>query len=57
LPLLTLAFCSTTCRPVMPRSVLLARLSPSRTAASKLCADAAVTFDTLATAIASSSFW
>ena len=41
LPLLTLAFCSTTCRPVMPRSVLLARSSPSRTAASKLCADAA----------------
>jgi hypothetical protein len=31
-PLLTLALCSTTCRPVMPRSVLFARASPSRTA-------------------------
>ena len=52
LPLLTAAFCSTTCKPVIPRSVLLARSRPSRTAASKLCEDADVIFDTLATAIA-----
>ena len=42
LPFATLALCSTTCSPVMPRIVLLARSSPSWTAASKLLVDAAV---------------
>jgi hypothetical protein len=51
LPFATLAFISNTCRPVMPRNVLLARSNPSRTAASKLSGDAAVIFDTLATAM------
>src|SRR5580692_3249457 len=38
----------------MPRSVLLARARPSWTAASKLVGEAAVIFDTLATAISAS---
>src|SRR5689334_20046444 len=38
----------------MPRKVLFARARPSWTAASKLVGEAAVIFDTLATAIASS---
>src|SRR5215218_6931132 len=50
-PPLTLALCSITCRPVMLRSVLLARSSPSLTAALKLSVEAAVIFETLSTAI------
>jgi hypothetical protein len=38
----------------MPRNVLLARARPSWTAASKLVGEAAVIFDTLATAISAS---
>jgi hypothetical protein len=40
--------------PVIPRNVLLARARPSWTAASKLMGEAAVIFDTLATAISGS---
>src|SRR3954447_18727120 len=54
LPFFTLAFSSITCRPVIPRSVLFARSRPSWTAASKLVGEAAVIFDTLATAILAS---
>src|SRR3954466_12176542 len=54
LPSATLAFCSSTCSPMIPRSVLPARVSPSRTASSKLSGDAAVIFETLATAISTS---
>jgi hypothetical protein len=40
----------------MPRSVFPARDTPSRTASSKLLGDAAVIFDTLATAIVPSLY-
>ena len=39
---------------MIPRSVLPARVNPSRTASSKLPGDAAVIFETLATAISTS---
>src|SRR5689334_22970596 len=52
-PLCTLAFCSTTWRPVMPRRVLLARSRPPRTASSKLLEDAAVILLTRATLMSS----
>src|SRR6185503_16218181 len=51
LPFFTLAFSSITCRPVIPRKVLLARIRPSCTASWKLVVEAAVIFDTLATDI------
>src|SRR5260221_13197068 len=54
LPCATLALCSITCSPVMPRIVLLARASPSWTAVSKLLGEAAVILLTRATAIVSS---
>jgi hypothetical protein len=54
LPFFTLAFSSITCRPVIPRNVLFARVRPSWIAASKLVGEAAVIFDTLATAISAS---
>ena len=41
-------------KPVIPRNVLDARARPSWTAASKLVGEAAVIFDTLATAISAS---
>jgi hypothetical protein len=54
LPFFTLAFSSITFRPVIPRNVLFARGRPSWIAASKLVDEAAVIFDTLATAISAS---
>lgn len=50
-PFATLAFISITCRPVMPRIVLLARFRPDLTASSKLLGEDAVILVTLATAM------
>src|ERR1700730_7845910 len=55
-PLCTAAFCSMTCRPVMPRSVRLARSRPVRKGASKLLADPAVILLTRATLMAISLY-